>query len=171
MEADPSEWMTELWNEADERSVRVTVDEMFDYFVEKGQVKQGRTARILRAKRKKDQNGRDLSMETWESESEEILPAWIIESFVGFKNRKLMEGDVFFIKDGSKLNRKYKPIRRNGAAREHLLCSWDRSKEQARGEIFKEFSKLSALNVTKDGKRIQNILNKINKADFSNPEE
>lgn len=171
MKVDPKKWMSELWNEADERSVRVTVDELFDYYIEKGRLKPGRTARILMAKRKKGQDGGDLGIDTWQKEIEKILPAWIIESFVGFKNRKLMEGDVFFIKDGSKLNKKYKPIKRDDALQKHLICSWDRSKELARGEIFREFSKLSAMKVTNDDKKIESILEKINKVDFTKTQE
>ena len=57
---------------------------------------------------------------------------------------KLREGDVFFIKDGSKLNRKYKPIPRDVAAEIHLLLPWDESKRIARQEIKKEFSRITA---------------------------
>ena len=115
------------------KSERVVVDEIFD----------NGTARILRAKRDAEANESDLSLDTWKEELEDFIDAWRVEAFVGFTSqRHLHEGDVFFIIDGSRLNNKYKPIPREKARSLHLLLPWEKSREYARQEIKKEFSKL-----------------------------
>jgi hypothetical protein len=140
------------------KSERIVVDEIFD----------DGTVRLLRAKKSRSSTERDLSIEAWNSERETFMQAWQVEAFVGFPTgRKLSEGDVFFIADGSRLTTTYgtsrdkkhkKPLPRKVAAREHLLRSVDRSRELARQEIKKEFYKLSACRMTSDKKEIEKLL-------------
>ncbi len=121
-----------------EKAERVVVDEI----MENGK------ARILRAPRLPDFAGTDLGIDTWGDEVEEAITVWKLEAYVGFKApRKLKEGDVFFIKDGSSLNEAYlgrKVIERDVAAEKHLIEAADESREQARNEIKERFYNLTA---------------------------
>jgi len=121
-----------------ENSERVVVDEIME---------NGR-ARILRAPRLPKASGTDLGIDTWGDEVEEAITVWKLEAFVGFKApRKLKEGDVFFIRDGSGLSETYtgqKVIARDKAAEKHLIEAADESREQARNEIKERFYNLTA---------------------------
>ena len=131
------------------KSERVVVDELFDSGL----------ARLLRAKRNTKYDPEDFSMDAWEKEQEDFIESWRIEAFAGFPSgRKLQEGDVFFIVDGSKLNNTYKPVPRESARLKHLLLPGERAREIARSEIKKEFYKLSAIQISSDKKRERNIL-------------
>ncbi|MFQ5486569.1 MAG: hypothetical protein ACE5DO_14725, partial [Desulfobacterales bacterium] len=140
------------------KSERVVVDEIFS----------DNTVRLLRAKRSKNSGPKDFSIDTWNSECETFMKAWQVAAFVGLPTqRKLREGDVFFVTDGSKLTTTYgtpldkkrkKPIPREAAAREHLLSPIDKSRELARQEIKKEFYKLSACKMTSDKKEVEKLL-------------
>lgn len=139
-------------------SERVVVDEIFD----------DGTVRLLRAKKSKNSSERDLSIEAWDSESECFMKAWQVEAFVGFPaSRRLREGDVFFIADGSRLTTTYgtkrdarrkKPLPREVAAKEHLLRPAEQSRELARQEIKKEFYKLTASRVTSGEKELEKLI-------------
>jgi hypothetical protein len=140
------------------RSERVVVDEIFD----------DGTARLLRAKKSTNSAEKDLSIEAWSSEQECFMQTWQIEAFVGFPAwRKLREGDVFLIADGSKLTTTYgtpkdtrykKPLPRDVAAEIHLLQPVDKTRELARQEIKKECYKLSAARITSDKKEIEKLI-------------
>ena len=137
------------------RSERVVVDEIFDNgFV-----------RLLRAKRSGTSAHNDLGISRWKDEQEDFMEAWRVEAFVGFPSqRHLREGDVFFVADGSKLTRKYKPIPREKARLLHLLQSWDESREFSRAEIKREFSRLSAVKISTGNKReIDELIRKVDK--------
>jgi hypothetical protein len=135
------------------KSERVVVDEVFD----------DGTVRLLRAKWIGNRADNDLSINTWKDEREDFMDARLVEAFVGFPpQRSLQEGDVFFIVDGSKLNNKYKPIPSERARSIHLLRSWDESRELARSDIKKEFSKLSAIKIsTGDKKEINGLYRRV----------
>jgi hypothetical protein len=119
-------------------SERVVVDEI----MENGK------ARILRARRLPKASRTNLGIETWDDEVEEAISVWKLEAYVGFKApRKLKEGDVFFIRDGSDLNETYmgpKLLSRDKAAKTHLIAAADESREQARKEIKQRFFNLTA---------------------------
>jgi len=133
-----------LTRKPSKKSERVVVDEIFEDGL----------ARLLRAKRAPKHPDDDLGIHTWDEESEDFIEAWRVEAFVGFPTqRSLGEGDVFFIVDGSKLNRDYKPIARDVARSVHLLRAWDESTEIARAEIKKQFYKLSAAQIAAGKKR------------------
>ena len=121
-----------------ENSERVVVDEIME---------NGR-ARILRAARLPKTSSKDLGIDTWDDEVEDAISVWKLEAYVGFKApRKLKEGDVFFIKDGSDLNETYmgpKIMARDKAAGKHLIEAADESREQARNEIKQRFFNLTA---------------------------
>jgi hypothetical protein len=126
------------------KSERVVVDEIFEDGL----------ARLLRAKRAAKHPDNDLGIHTWDEEREDFIEAWKVEAFVGFPTqRNLAEGDVFFIVDGSKLNRAYKPKPRTVARSIHLLQPPDESTEIARTEIKKQFYKLSAAQISAGKKR------------------
>ena len=115
----------------------------------------------MRAKRLKGKKAADLSINTWGSEKCELLDTWRVEAFVGFPTqKKLAEGEVFFISNGRGLNNDYKAIPREAARKEHLLIDWDRSRDMARKEIGMEFSMLTAAAVEGDKKKVRG-LNKI----------
>jgi hypothetical protein len=120
------------------KAQRVVVDEILDIGV----------ARILRADRMPGFKANDLTIQSWSDEKEDFIEPWKIEAFVGFtKGRKLREGDVFFIKDGSLLNKNYrgkKIIERTEARKKHLIERIDDSIESARWEIKDETRKLTA---------------------------
>ena len=120
------------------KAQRVVVDEIMDTGV----------ARILRADRKPGYKANDLTIQSWSDEKEDFIEAWKIEAFVGFTGgRKLREGDVFFIKDGSLLNKNYrgkKIIKRKEAHKKHLIEQVDDSIERAKWEIKDETRKLTA---------------------------
>jgi hypothetical protein len=124
-------------------------------------------ARILRAPRLPGAARADLGIDTWGDEVEEAITVWKLEAYVGFKApRKLKEGDVFFIRDGSSLSETYvgpKVISREKAAREHLIEAADESREQARNEIKERFYNLTAQRVgrnKKDRVRLSRIIRK-----------
>ena len=127
------------------KSERIVVDEIIDG------AKKWPNARLLRAKRLAKQPEEDFGIHTWGDEREDCISAWRIEAFVGFpRSRKLGEGDVFFITDGSKLTNKYDPIPRKEAARKHLLVHWDEARRMARSEIKREFATLAAVQMAGD---------------------
>lgn len=116
-------------------SERIVVDEIFE----------NGSARVLRAKRIRSSAKDDLSIETWGEEEADILKAWRVAAFVGLPSgRQLLEGDVFLVKDGSKLHAKYIPIPRDAARDEHLIVPWDKSRQMARQEIQKQTNLLAA---------------------------
>lgn len=123
---------------ATEKSERVVVDEIME---------NGR-ARILRASRLPGADGTDLGIDTWGDEVEEAITVGKLEAYVGFKApRKLKEGDVFFIRDGSSLNDDYmgrQVISGDKAAEKHLIQAADLSREEARKEIKERFFNLTA---------------------------
>ena len=124
------------------KSERIVVDEIID-----GDSKDS-MVRLLRAQRLPDQLPDDLGIHTWGAEREDYLVDWRIEAFMGMlAPRKLREGDVFFVVDGSDLNQKYKAIKRKEAAEKHLLVPLDESREKARLEIKKEFAALAATKI------------------------
>jgi len=140
---------------AGKRSERVVVDEIME---------NGR-ARILRAPRLPKAARADLGIDTWGDEVEEAITVWKLEAYVGFKApRKLKEGDVFFIRDGSDLNESYmgpKVIARDKAAEDHLIEAADESREQARNEIKERFYNLTAQRAgrnKKDRDRLSKII-------------
>ena len=127
-----------LTSKPSKKAERVVVDEIFEDGL----------ARLLRAKRAPKHPDDDLGIHTWDEEREDFIEAWRVEAFVGFPTqRSLGEGDVFFIVDGSKLNKDYKPIAREVARSVNLLRPWDESTEMARAEIKKQFYKLSAAQI------------------------
>jgi hypothetical protein len=140
---------------AGKKSERVVVDEIME---------NGR-ARILRAPRLPKASRTDLGIDTWGDEVEEAITVWKLEAYVGFKApRKLKEGDVFFLRDGSSLNETYvgpKVIARDKAADEHLIEAADESREQARNEIKERFYNLTAQRAgrnKKDRDRLSKII-------------
>ncbi len=142
-------------NETYSYAERIVVDEILE------KVKEG-MVRILRAKRlSKYSNNNDLSIHTWKDEKEDFITQWRIEAFVGFPSqRKLREGDVFYIKDGRKL-KKYKKIKkvlpREVAKRLHLLKHWDDSIKISRDEIKAESYKLGVAHISEDPKEIKKL--------------
>lgn len=120
------------------KAQRVVVDEIMDTGV----------ARILRADHLPGYKASDMTIQSWSEEKEDFIEVWKIEAFVGLMaGRKLREGDVFFIKDGSLLNRNYRGkriIKRAEARKKHLCLSVDDSIEQAKWEIKDETRKLAA---------------------------
>lgn len=117
------------------KAERVVVDEFFE----------NGTARLLRAKRIRSAAKDDLGIDAWGEEEAEVIEAWKVAAFAGLPSgRLLLEGDVFLIKDGSKLNSEYKPIPREEARDRHLLVSSDISRQLARQEIQKQTSLLTA---------------------------
>jgi hypothetical protein len=101
----------------------------------------------------------DLGISTWGDEQEDFIEASRVKAFVGFPpERHLQEGDVFFIVDGSKLNKRYKPIPWRKAESLHLLRPWDESRELARTEIKENFYLLTASKISKDDKKDRNAL-------------
>ncbi len=136
------------------KSERVVVDEIFD----------NGTTRLLRASRLPNCAEDDYSIETWSEEREEFIDAWRIEAFVGFtSNQNLKEGDVFFISDGTKLKKNYKPISREKARDEHLLLPWKISREIARMEIKKQFHKLAATRIASRPSERDTFLKRVDK--------
>lgn len=122
------------------KSVRVVVDEVL-----------GSRVRLLKAARLKGVAPDDFGIDAWSDEEELVLLTSKVEGFVGFMGgRKLAEGDIFFIKDGSQLNNDYKFIERKKARELHLLCSVEDAKDLARSEISIEYAKLSVANFTDD---------------------
>jgi hypothetical protein len=117
------------------RAERIVVDKIF---------KNG-TVRLLRAGRRPGFAPDDFSARTWGQQREETLDQFTVEAFVGMKPpRVLHEGDIFYIADGTKLNRDYrgaKIVDPDLARQDHLLRDWDESIAQARTEITEEFDK------------------------------
>ncbi len=152
------------------KSERIVVDEIIDIMDSKDNQP---TVRLLRASRAKNSSPTDFGVGAWNDERESIMKAWQVEAFVGLKSpRKLMEGDVFFIVDGSKLHRGYgnkdskkyrKVLPRDVAAKKHLLRPTDESKEIARTEIKKECYKLSATKTTIDKKQLEKLMSVIDR--------
>lgn len=136
-------------------SERVVVDEIFS---------DGK-ARILRAARKDGTPENDLCIRAWGDEREELISVWRLEAFVGFKTgRKLREGDVFLIADGSKLDTNYDPkkqgMTRDQARKEHLLVDWDTSKQDARMEVKQQTFMLSAVRLAGGNERALETLSR-----------
>jgi hypothetical protein len=136
-------------------SERVVVDEI----MENGK------ARILRARRLSKAPLSDLAIDTWDNEVEEAITVWKLEAYVGFRApRRLKEGDVFLIRDGSDLNEDYmgsKVMARDRAAKTHLIQAADDSREQARNEIKERFYNLTAQRAgrnKKDRERLSRII-------------
>lgn len=121
-------------------SERIVIDEVFD----------DQKARILRAGRKADASAGDLSIATWDEEREEVVSTWRMEAFVGFENgRKLREGDVFLIVDGTRFDDRYDPkkarITREHARQNHLLVDFETSRQKARMESKQQAFLLTAV--------------------------
>ncbi|MFC1800344.1 hypothetical protein ACFL2Z_05525 [Candidatus Eisenbacteria bacterium] len=142
---------------ADKNSERVVVDEIME----------NDRARILRAPRLPKAPKADLGIDTWGDEVEEAITVWKLEAYVGFKApRKLKEGDVFFIRDGSDLSEAYvgpKVMARDKAAEKHLIEAAEESREQARNEIKERFYNLTAQRAgrnKKDRDRLSRIIRK-----------
>jgi hypothetical protein len=154
------------------KSERIVVDEIIDIM---GSKDSQPTVRLLRAKRAKNSSPADFGIGAWNDERESIMKVWQVEAFIGLKSPcKLMEGDVFFIIDGSRLDKHYgtnrckikryvKPLPRDEAAKIHLLRPIEGFKEIARAEIKREFHKLSASNTTSDKKTLDNLMLVIDK--------
>jgi hypothetical protein len=138
------------------KSERVVVDEILEDDV----------VRLLRAKRKADAPEADLGIDTWMDEKETFIKAWILEAFVGFPTqRKIKEGDVFYLVDGSKLHKHYKPIPRERARSIHHLKPWEETRSMARKEIKKEFFKLTAIKMASGNqKEKERLLKKVEKS-------
>ncbi|MBU0516985.1 MAG: hypothetical protein KJ621_19695 [Proteobacteria bacterium] len=123
------------------KAERIVVDEVFA----------NGTARLLRSRRASGADATDYRIEAWTDEREDFLKCRLVEGFVGFvRSRRLQEGDVFFVVDGSLLNRKFDPKSVTGAeARQrHLLLDPDGSRELSRIAIKEQFYKLSAAQIT-----------------------
>lgn len=121
-------------------SERIVVDEIFD---------DGK-ARILRANRNAKADAEDVSIGTWGDEREEVVSSWRLEAFVGFSNgRKLREGDVFLVADGTLFDENYNPkkerITREFARENHLLVDFDASRQEARMEVKQQAFLLTAV--------------------------
>ena len=120
------------------KAERVVVDEIME---------NGR-ARILRAPRLPGKPDTDLGIDTWGDEVEDAITVTKLEAYVGFTvPRRLTEGDVFFVRDGSTLSEAYKGrkvIGRAKAAEKHLITEPDESREEARKEIKERFFSLTA---------------------------
>jgi hypothetical protein len=133
-----------------EKSERVVVDEIME-----------ERARILRAPRLPGFADSDLGIETWGEEVEDAITTWKLEAYVGFRApRRLKEGDVFFIRDGSTLNESYKGrkvMRRDLAAERHLVEAADDSREQARKEIKERVYNLTAQRVSRNKRDRDNL--------------
>lgn len=135
-------------------SERVVVDEIFD----------DGDARILRARRRADADGDDVSIRAWEQETEDFIRVWRLEAFAGFTSKQaLKEGDVFFISDGSQLNDSYKPIERAKAQAKHLVMPWDTSRQMARQEIKEQFCKLTATRMAEKPGEKKILLDRVSK--------
>ena len=138
---------------------RIVVDEIF----KEGPVP---IARLLRSKRGEEAPENDMGINNWNEETEYFIETWKVEAFVGYPpHRQLSEGDVFFIKDGSKLTKEYGHILgKEEALAIHLLMDWDESKKLAREEIKAEYARLSvasiALQDRKHSKQLKNMVDK-----------
>lgn len=148
------------------KSERIVVDEIIDG--DDGKT----TVRLLRAKRSMNSSPEDMSIEAWNSETEDFIEAWQVEAFVGLPpGRKLREGDVFFIADRSKLDKYYgtkrskrhkKPLPRTVAENIHLLSPEENSREVARREIKMQFENLYATSITTDESDLNKMRSVIN---------
>jgi hypothetical protein len=157
------------------KSERIVADEIIDRCDGKRP-----TVRLLRAKRSQNSASAGLGIETWGPEREDFMEAWQVEAFVGLLSpNKLREGDVFFIVDGTKLNKYYgdkkrgrRALPREVAAEKHLLRPIDDSRELARNEIKKEFYKLSAVQTTKNKREQEKFLSMVDKKfEVKNPDK
>ncbi len=128
---------------------RVVVDETFD----------NGTARLLRAWRDPAYlNDSGLGIETWGEEKEEIWEIEDVELFVGFPlGRRLREGDVFFIRDGSLFTTELREKHRKKPPENPLLIGWNESAQKARDEIKEEFFTLTASRIAKETKAFQSL--------------
>ena len=137
------------------KSERVVVDEIFDDEI----------ARLLRAPRlPKIADKESFGIQNWGEEYEYFIESWRVEAFVGYpSNQRLREGDVFFIADGSKLTTNYKPIPREKARQEHLLLNSDVSRDIARNEIKKQFSKLATNKLSEDARDREKLVERVEK--------
>lgn len=136
-------------------SERVVVDEIFD----------NGTVRLLRARRNKahlDDPG--LGIKTWGKEKEEIWKSEDAELFVGFPpGRRLQEGDVFFIKDGSIFKKKLIKQYRKRPPSSPLLMGLNESRRKARDEIKEEFYNLTALQIAKNAETFESLKKQVSK--------
>ena len=136
-------------------SERVVVDEIFDDGI-------ARLLRALRLQNIADKEGFDI--QNWDEEREDFIDSWRVEAFVGYPTKqRLREGDVFFIADGSKLTTNYKPIPREKARQEHLLLNSDVSRDIARNEIKKQFSKLATNKLSEDARDREKLVERVEK--------
>lgn len=137
------------------RAERIVVDE----------VMAGGTVRLLRAPRLPGFKPTDLSIGTWGPEREDFMTRWKVEAFVGFRApRRLREGDVFYVRDGTRLSEEYegrKVLPRDRARERHLLVTdWYAAREKARKEIKEQFFKLTASSLA-SSKRERQLLTRI----------
>lgn len=138
-----------------EKSERIVVDEVFD----------DKKARILRANRREDATAGDVSIGTWGEEREEVVSTWRLEAFVGFSGgRKLREGDVFLVVDGTLFDDSYDPrkleITRDAARKNHLLVDYDLSRSEARMEIKQQAFLLTAMRLAQGNEQAVKTLSR-----------
>ena len=139
-------------------SERIVIDEIFE----------DGTVRLLRSKRLSGFPNNAFGLETWGEESEDFLYKGPIEAFVGLPTeRQLGEGDVFFLADGSKLNKDYIGTKINvtrvDARIIHLLKKVDYSVALSREQIKAEFHKHTTKLIEEDTKERQELLMEIDK--------
>ncbi len=140
-----------------DKSERIAVDELFD----------DGSARILRAGRSNDASSKDYGIDNWNTEKEDFVDQWKLEAFVGFpSSRKLNEGDVFFVRDGSKINNSYKGkkiLPRLVAKKKHLIVPWDKSISIAREETKEQFFKLTVSHIANTPKERKQLNKEVEK--------
>ena len=135
-----------------EKSQRVVVDEIFD----------NGSTRILRSSHLEGSAVDDYSIKAWGDETESFIDTWRMEAFAGFpSDRRLREGDVFFVVDGTRLNDFYKPIPREKAREEHLLLPYEDAVRFARREIKKQFYRLSVTRMTKQANERHQLMKRV----------
>jgi len=121
------------------KSERIVVDEIIP-----GESDAEERARLLRARYDFERGKGSTDLEYWVDEREDVISAWRVAAFVGMQApRRLQEGDVFLVLDGSLLHDRYEPIARAQARREHLLLDWVSSRELARQQMKREFRVLA----------------------------
>ena len=134
---------------------RIVVDEIFKEAVP--------IARLLRSKRKQGAPEYNMGIDNWDDETEDFIETWRVEAFVGYPSHlHLVEGDVFFVRDGFRLTQEYEPT--IDEIKTHLLMHYDDSKKLAREEIKAEYARLSVASLAvqdqKHHKQLDNLVNK-----------
>jgi len=143
-------------NKPTSRSERVVVDELYD----------DGSVCLLRARRREDcADDYDLSINTWQDEREDFRKVVEVEAFMGLMPEQgLREGDVFFIADGDEFDKfEYHEGDRNDVAKlkqargSRLLQDPAESGQFARKEIKREFFKLAAAHISKEGEDLAEL--------------